>query len=651
MDETKTDPANQPTNQPNSSAKQQVTDLIKKATNVLVTVSNNPSIDQLAGCIGLALLLNKLKKHATAVFSGQVPSTLEFLQPEKTIESSTDSLRDFIISLDRDKADHLRYKVEDNVVRIYITPYRTSISQSDLEFGQGDFNVDVVIALGVDQREHLDAAISAHGRILHDADIIGISCGSVATDAGTVNWNDPAASSLCEMLVSISESFGSGLLDNQMATSFLTGIVAETDRFRNEKTTPKVMTMSAQLMAAGANQQLIASELEAKEDIPEAAPASLQPEEPPHNDVYEPPATAETHEEPHHLVVQPLTETDNADVAPPAAADAAEPAAHPEEVSQQPEAPAASPDLANVASELAASIAAEPTAAPAAETSVLSPTLETEEPAPFSVELPSAPSAATEPSSSSETPADTAEAKPAEVYQPPADTPAPVPAEDSAPEIKIDPNGGLDLKQPMDEHSDAPQTPEAPSVKSSMKVIQPISLPSREHNLLNTPAMEHPEQPAGTPDLSEFGLMPEPTIAVPGADIPMMSHEKEPADSSAPAAPETPPAPSDAMPLPDEEKLSADQARQGVDQVLNSPGYQPPAPSPIDALNAAPIALDQPLSVQPSPPVADNPPPPSPPPLGPFAPPANPAAPSNPPTATPTDAPSPGNPFNLPPVA
>src|SRR3982751_3927601 len=149
-------------------AKQQVVERLKQATNVLVTVSNNPSVDQLAACIGLTLLLNKMGKHATAVFSGKVPSTIEFLKPEETIEKNTDSLRDFIIALDKGKADKLRYKVEDNVVRIFITPYKTSISQEDLEFSQGDFNVDVVVALGVKQQEDLDESITAHGRILHD---------------------------------------------------------------------------------------------------------------------------------------------------------------------------------------------------------------------------------------------------------------------------------------------------------------------------------------------------------------------------------------------------------------------------------------------------------------------------------------------------
>jgi hypothetical protein len=258
------------------SPKQQVVERLRDAQNVLVTVSSNPSVDQLAACIGLTLMMNKLDKHATAVFSGLIPSTLDFLQPEKTLELTTDSLRDFIISLDKSKADKLRYKVEDDVVKIFITPYRTSISQDDLQFTQGDFNVDVVVALGVDNRDNLDQAILEHGRILHDATVISLSCGEVApTDMGSINWHEPTASSLSEMLVSISEAFKSGLLDTQMSTAFLTGIVAETERFSNSRTTPKVMTMSAQLMAAGANQQLIATQL-AIQPEPEIIPEPIE---------------------------------------------------------------------------------------------------------------------------------------------------------------------------------------------------------------------------------------------------------------------------------------------------------------------------------------------------------------------------------------
>jgi len=255
------------------SAKQQLIDKLKTANNVLVTVSRNPSVDQLAACLGLTLLLNKQGKHAAAVFSGQVPSTLEFLKPEDTLEKNTDSLRDFIIALDRAKADKLRYKVEDNVVRIFITPYKTSISQDDLEFSEGDFNVDLVIALGVHKQEDLDEAIVAHGRILHDATVASIN---TTPDAGlgTINWYDADASSLSELITELTKVMGDNLLDNQIATALLTGIVSETDRFSNDKTSSQTMSASAALMAAGADQQLVASKLE-ETGFPLAAQAGV----------------------------------------------------------------------------------------------------------------------------------------------------------------------------------------------------------------------------------------------------------------------------------------------------------------------------------------------------------------------------------------
>ena len=258
--------------QDGQSVKQQVVSRIKESTNILVTVGKNPSVDALSAALGFTLLLNKMDKHATAVFSGKIPRAIEFLEPSKTFEGTTDSLRDFIIALDKEKADHLRYKVEGDVVKIFITPYRTTITDKDLDFSQGDFNVEAVIALGVEKREDLDEAITAHGRILHDAPVVTVNNSSAASSLGTIDWQDQQASSLCEMIASITDALAPDVLDEQISTALLTGIVASTERFSNKKTTPKVMTISAQLMAAGANQQLIATKLETGRQA-EAKPA------------------------------------------------------------------------------------------------------------------------------------------------------------------------------------------------------------------------------------------------------------------------------------------------------------------------------------------------------------------------------------------
>lgn len=258
-----------------TNAKQQIVDKIKNSTNILVTVSNNPSVDELSAALGLSLLLNKMKKHATAVFSGEIPPAITFLDPEKTFENTVDSLRDFIIALDKEKADHLRYKVEGDVVKIFITPYRTTITDEDLDFSQGDYNVELVLALGVKRQDNLDKALEAHGQIFDDATVATIIAGKEKSDLGTVSWQDEGASSLSEMMVGLGDALkiDKGFIDEQIATAFLAGIVAATERFSNNQTSARVMTIAAELMGAGANQQLIASKFEeASDDEVAAAP-------------------------------------------------------------------------------------------------------------------------------------------------------------------------------------------------------------------------------------------------------------------------------------------------------------------------------------------------------------------------------------------
>lgn len=254
-------------------ARQQIVDSIKANSNILVTVSTDPTVDELSAALGLTILLDKLDKRATAVFSGTIPSAINFLEPDKTFENTADSLRDFIIALDKEKADHLRYKVDGDVVKIFITPYKTTLTQNDLDFSQGEFNVELVIAVGVKDQDHLDKALAAHGKILHDASVVTVTVGDAASTLGSTDWHEGSASSLSELMVSLADGLKDNkpVLDEQIATAFLTGIVSATDRFSNDRTSSRVMTMAAQLMAAGANQQLIAAKLEEAHDIAPSA--------------------------------------------------------------------------------------------------------------------------------------------------------------------------------------------------------------------------------------------------------------------------------------------------------------------------------------------------------------------------------------------
>ena len=239
----------------------EVVDKISEAHNILVALSSDPSVDEMAAAIGLSIYLDKLGKRATAIYSGSTPNALEFLNPEETFEPTADTLQDFVIALNKDKADHLRYKLDGDFVKIYITPYRTRINEEDLEYTYGDFNVDLVLALDVANGIDLDSALREHGRIMHDAVIINITTGNPGK-FGEIEWSDKEASSVSEMIAKLLYSInGKVKIEKEEATAFLTGIVAATNRFSKANTTSETMKISSRLMESGANQQLISKNI------------------------------------------------------------------------------------------------------------------------------------------------------------------------------------------------------------------------------------------------------------------------------------------------------------------------------------------------------------------------------------------------------
>ena len=243
------------------SVAKEVADKIASSQNVLIALSSDPSVDEMAAAIGLTLYLDKLGKHATAIYSGATPNALEFLEPEKTFAHSADALQDFVIALNKDKADHLRYKLDGDYVKIYITPYLTRIDQKDLEFSYGDYNIDLVLALDVVNGADLDSALREHGRIMHDAVIVNITTGNPGK-FGEIEWSDKNASSVSEMIATLLYNMnGDSKIDKTEATAFLTGIVAATNRFSNAKTTPVTMQLASRLMESGANQQLVSKNI------------------------------------------------------------------------------------------------------------------------------------------------------------------------------------------------------------------------------------------------------------------------------------------------------------------------------------------------------------------------------------------------------
>ena len=89
-------------------ARQQAVEQLKNAGTVLVTTVANPTTDQLAATLGLSQMLKKLGKNVSTIVTSTVPENLKFLNTDKQFTDNLDSLRDFIVSLDKNLSDKLR---------------------------------------------------------------------------------------------------------------------------------------------------------------------------------------------------------------------------------------------------------------------------------------------------------------------------------------------------------------------------------------------------------------------------------------------------------------------------------------------------------------------------------------------------------------
>ena len=253
-----------------------VVEKIKASENILIALSKNPNIDEISAALGLAMILDTMRKHVTAIFSGQVPNVLQFLKPEETFEKTTNSLQDFIIALSKDKVDHISYKIEGDFVKVYVTPYKATIGQADLSMSHGDYNVDLVICFNVISGDEIDPALSEYGRIMHDATAINLTVDTPGRFA-ELEWQDSNVSSISEMIVGLADRLGLASFSEQVATALLTGIVASTDHFSNPRTSSNTMSIASKLMSFGANQQLISSQIMEKIKTPADPAAPVTP--------------------------------------------------------------------------------------------------------------------------------------------------------------------------------------------------------------------------------------------------------------------------------------------------------------------------------------------------------------------------------------
>ncbi len=254
--------------------KQELVEKIKAVDNILIVTSSSPKIDYLSACVGLFQVLRDLENNPAFVYSKDIPGTINFLEPEKVIQKDPESLRDFIISFDHAKVDKFRYNQETDQYNILLTPARLQvITEADMKYRKGDFNIDLILALGIESKGNIDPAIGEHSQLINEIPLVNIVAGKKDSSWDTLCWKEESASSLSEMVYELSQAMDeSKKISKQTANALLTGIIAQTERYKDKQTKAHTMHISAELLELGADLQLINENLAQLKGMPAEIP-------------------------------------------------------------------------------------------------------------------------------------------------------------------------------------------------------------------------------------------------------------------------------------------------------------------------------------------------------------------------------------------
>lgn len=241
----------------------QIIDLISRSEKILLLPSSPPDGDSIGASISLYLVLKKLGKQVTVVCSDPIPEVLQFLPNTDVVDNKAAVSSEVIITVDQGKvdADSIRTEIIDNKLNIIITPREGRVFKKDFTFGESDADYDLIITVDTAELVQIRDFYEQNVDLFHKIPVINIDHHVSNAHFGKINYVDIMAASTTELLLPLFEEMADreqkNLIDEDVATLLLTGIITDTGSFQNANTTPRSFSKAAKLISYGARQQEI----------------------------------------------------------------------------------------------------------------------------------------------------------------------------------------------------------------------------------------------------------------------------------------------------------------------------------------------------------------------------------------------------------
>lgn len=243
---------------------QQILETIKRSSRPLICIPRSSGADGYATALGMARVLDKLEKRADIVATdGATPAHLRFLPGHDRVLPSLERLRRFVIELDATKAkvDELTYEMKDGKLLIHLAPKTGSWEEKDVALTASGYRYDLIISLGAADLESFAHLYADQPDFFYRVPIINVDHRPENEHFGHLNVVDLTAVATGEVCHDLVESIEPGLIDEEVATAFLAGMIAKTRSFRTRNVTPKTLSTASRMVASGARRDDIVHHL------------------------------------------------------------------------------------------------------------------------------------------------------------------------------------------------------------------------------------------------------------------------------------------------------------------------------------------------------------------------------------------------------
>jgi phosphoesterase RecJ-like protein len=253
------------------SNEQQAIELLTRAKRVLIVTRQHAPTDAIASVASTYAFLKKMNKQCDAV-APDYDATMapKFISGADQIKGTMGAVRAFELSLDvtQNKLNDISYDIKDNKLVVTVVPETGEWSPKDVAFRHGEDRYDLIVALDCQDLQSLGSLFAKHADFFYRTPVINIDRDPGNEHWGHLNLVDLTAVATTEILYGLFARWNRNLIDENLSTSLLAGMISKTQSFRTQNVTPKTLQVAAELIANGARREEIVQGLWRTRTVP-----------------------------------------------------------------------------------------------------------------------------------------------------------------------------------------------------------------------------------------------------------------------------------------------------------------------------------------------------------------------------------------------